>query len=370
MGVQKGVIVALLLLAVLSGLFAFQPSGPGEIISSKSPIVGALRSLTGAAASQLGSAVINFIGLTRLVIPSDPFTASFTIVGNSSGTMVNNTFTNETQILTFYDASSNIVLQLEGVFGNGTVDLTTLTIQMSSNSVAVNHSGVENVSRKWLYLNNTLNTGAYLCPNASVLSQISPSCQGVLNWTVAEALANTSKNGVSCALVGSQYVFSNVTGTGASEAGAVASAVSAASGGGGASFSPARRNVSSPVVERPAQLVRKESPPVPPVELAVQPDPPLSVPSGFATRAVSEPVSVGWLLLALILLAIAVGLWVSTLKIQAPKVSLPSVKLPKVSLPSVGLPRRKTALERASSQLKEVDKILREHSRRKRRKDL
>src|SRR3989338_3443574 len=181
MDTQKGVIAVLLFLALFSASFAFlaEPHAAKDTGTSyfSASFSSALRSLTGAASSQLGTAVINFIGLPRLVVPTDPFTASLTIVGNSSGVMTNNTFSNETEILTFFDANSEIVLQLEGVFDNGTVDLSTLMIQMSSTAVAVNHSGVENVSRKWLYLNNTLDAGAYVCPNASLLSEISPSCQ-------------------------------------------------------------------------------------------------------------------------------------------------------------------------------------------------
>ncbi|MBS3148987.1 hypothetical protein J4219_09000 [Candidatus Woesearchaeota archaeon] len=308
--------------------------------------------------------MINFIGLPRLVVPTDPFTASLTIVGNSSGVMTNNTFSNETEILTFFDANSEIVLQLEGVFDNGTVDLSTLMIQMSSTAVAVNHSGVENVSRKWLYLNNTLDSGAYLCPNASVLSQISPTCPGVINWTVAEALANTTKEGVRCLLDGGKYIFSNVSGTGVSQVVASSAAI-ASSRGGGRGVSPVvLRNISSPVIERPAQLVRRDNPSEPAVVALGQESIP-AVLSGAAMQVLPQKISMGWLLTALILLSVAIGLWASTLKI-----SMPKVKLPTLNLPSMGIPRRKTSLERASIQLKEVDRLIQRHSRRTRRKDL
>ena len=186
---------------------------------------------TGGAPSQIGSGLVNFIGLTRLVVPADPITSTYVIVGNVSGVMANNTFTNETQILSFFDSGGALRVEIEGFFNIGTVDLTNFTITTTSTSIAVDHTGATNIGSKTFYLNNTLSSGVFVCPSAKNVAETIATCPGVIVFTFAQAIANTTIGSVTVSLVNGTYVISNLTNSGVGEN--TASAVSAGGGGGG-----------------------------------------------------------------------------------------------------------------------------------------
>ncbi|MBS3147338.1 right-handed parallel beta-helix repeat-containing protein [Candidatus Woesearchaeota archaeon] len=162
--------------------------------------------------------------------PIDPASASFTIVGSVDGNLSNNSVALVNQTLSFFDSSGDLRIEVEAFFELGDVNLTNFTITETATSFAVNHLGSTNIGKKTIYLQNTLSTGVFVCPNATSVAETTTTCQDIQTWTFSEAQANTTKNGITVSFNGTVYNISNLSNSGVGQS---TQASSSAGGGGG-----------------------------------------------------------------------------------------------------------------------------------------
>jgi len=198
--------------------------------------------LTGFGTVQVGNATIAFIPVIphTLTTPDDPFTASFTIVGNVSGVMENGSNSTMVQLLSFFEGGSTLRMDLVAFFNAEDVNLSDLVITTTATSIAVDHRNVTGVGNKTLYLSNTQNLGVFVCLNATSVSEVTQSCPGVLKWSQEEAVAGVTKDGIQTNLTGGVYAVSNLSGSGVGEV--PSSRVGGGGGSGGAGGAAVNRS--------------------------------------------------------------------------------------------------------------------------------
>lgn len=175
--------------------------------------------VTGFSSARFGNATINFTAIENtLYTPVDAFTSTFTIIGNVSGVLVNGSNSSSIELLSFYNASGALRVEFTGFFPVGDVNLTDMRIRVGDGRIAVNHENVTNTGNKTLYLDNTQSAGVFVCPNATAVSQVTPSCLNVITFSFSEAQAGTTKSGITVSLANaSTYKIENLPGSGAGE---------------------------------------------------------------------------------------------------------------------------------------------------------
>lgn len=216
---------------------------------------------TGLATSHEGAGLVNFRSNPVYISPDDPFTQSFTVIGDVSGVMINDTFHLFTELLSFYDSSSVLRVQVPGVFSSGMVNLSTWVMTMGPMSMAVNEGNSTNLGEKTFYLPNTQSLGVFVCPNATSVAETVQGCMGFLQWSFAETLANTTKGGITVWLFNNTYVIAHLVHSGVAENSQSAGQVS--SGGSGGVYNSSMRlpakGVVPPSIQRATYVATGDS---------------------------------------------------------------------------------------------------------------
>jgi len=153
-----------------------------------------------------------------LTAPTDTYTAALTVVGNASGVLVAGSEYTVGQNITFAYGGKNLT-RLMALFNQSSVDLSKLIIQNVTGKISINTSGVTGIApTHTLYLPVNNRVGIYVCPGANTTDQVTPGCEGQLNFTYDEAVATTRKSGVTVSIDNNYWVIQNLTGSGGGDA--------------------------------------------------------------------------------------------------------------------------------------------------------
>ncbi|MBD3260061.1 hypothetical protein GF371_05565, partial [Candidatus Woesearchaeota archaeon] len=152
--------------------------------------------------------------------PDDPETAQFVAEGSVTPILREGKVDKVDQSVLFNHPAAGRSMGLRGMFSAGIVDLRNLKIRKDheSGKVAVDFRDVYGVEPEHtIYLENTKNTGVYICPDAYELSDVYYNCPGMLVFDPEEISDGVSKDGISVSVDGDYYVIHGVTGTGAGQ---------------------------------------------------------------------------------------------------------------------------------------------------------
>jgi hypothetical protein len=147
--------------------------------------------------------------------PEDPETAEYVAQGSYTAILSPGRVPKLDQNILFNHSTKGKALWLSARFGSGIVDLRDLIIRKTVGKVIVNFDNVTGVQEAHtVYLENTFNSGLYICPDAKEISEIYYNCPNMVVFVHAEAAANTSKDGYIVSIDGNNYKIENITGTG------------------------------------------------------------------------------------------------------------------------------------------------------------
>ncbi|MBT7022064.1 MAG: hypothetical protein HN967_13090, partial [Candidatus Marinimicrobia bacterium] len=145
-------------------------------------------------------------------------TAAYIANGTASGEMTDGSTYDADEFIHFEHNNRGKRFKLKGLFSGNTVDLRNLIIRANDYQTVIDARNIQGVeSTHTIYIPNSINSGAYICPNAYTLEDISSSCSGKITFSYAEANSGTWKSGIFAEIEGSNYKISNLTGSGGSE---------------------------------------------------------------------------------------------------------------------------------------------------------
>jgi parallel beta-helix repeat protein len=139
-----------------------------------------------------------------------PYNTTFNAYGNVSDLLANEEVVpNEVQIITYNSSSSGkVYLELKGLFNQSEVHAETLQVMFNDNKTAVNKTGVSGIANNhsvYLYHNNELDTGVFVCEDQYNLS-LAENCLSVVNFT-----SGGTTNGYTLGHKDDYYKISGVT---------------------------------------------------------------------------------------------------------------------------------------------------------------
>jgi|GEM_PF-1242006 len=144
--------------------------------------------------------------------------ALFTATGSVDGVLSSNAYYDSAQNVTYTNGTRKLIT-LFANFNDSVIDLSNLIIDETSGKIALNTSGVSGIqSTHTLYLPVNNRVGIYVCPGANTTDQVTPGCEGQLNFSYTEAVAATRKSGVTVGIDSNYWVIQNLTGSGGGEA--------------------------------------------------------------------------------------------------------------------------------------------------------
>jgi hypothetical protein len=154
--------------------------------------------------------------------PTDSFTSGLTFNGSVDGNLSGGSSYTTNQNITFLDTGSGRKYFMTAAnFSGGNVNVSSLTIEATNGKIAVNAASVTGLyGTHTLWLPKTGDSGVYVCPNATSVSEVSSSCSNVLSF--AGPFPQTL-SGITVSVDDSYWKVEGLTGSGAGEKGPIQS---------------------------------------------------------------------------------------------------------------------------------------------------